>query len=137
MKLLVLTSEPIIAESLRDVLGPEARDAEVMVVAPALHSSRLRFWLSDADEAIAKADAVWRETVENLSDAGVPAAGDTGESDPLEAVEDALREFDADKIVVFTHPEGMQRYREEADEQELERRFGRPVERALVPSSSG
>jgi predicted TIM-barrel enzyme len=135
MKVLVLTSETVTAQQLRDALGGNVADAEVMVVAPALHESRLRFLLSDADEAIAKADAVRRETVENLGDAGVPAAGDTGESDPLKAVEDTLREFDADRIVVFTRPAGEQRHREGVDERELEQRFGRPVEHALVPSS--
>jgi hypothetical protein len=29
--------------------------------------------------------------------------GDTGESDPLLAIEDALRTFPADQIVLFTH----------------------------------
>ena len=38
-------------------------ELEVMVVAPALHESGLRFWVSDADEAIARADRVRRESV--------------------------------------------------------------------------
>ncbi|MGZ4173038.1 MAG: hypothetical protein ACXVQR_01040, partial [Solirubrobacteraceae bacterium] len=60
MNVLVLTSEPISAEQLRGAL-PDADPSErteVLVVAPALHESALRFWLSDADEAIAKAEAV-------------------------------------------------------------------------------
>ncbi len=34
-----------------------------MVVAPALHENALRFWVSDADEAIARAEEVRRRTV--------------------------------------------------------------------------
>jgi len=134
MKVLVLASEPISADELRAALGhsgePDLEDTEVRIVAPALHASALQFWISDADEAISKADAVWRDSVAKLGAAGVDAQGDTGESDPMIAVEDALANFDADRIVVFTHPESEQRYREDIDEAELEERFGRPVERA-------
>lgn len=107
-----------------------------MVVVPALHESALRFWLSDADEAIAKAAAVSNETVERLGDAGVAASADTGEGDPLEALEDALSSFEADRIVIFGHPDGQQRYREDLDEHDLQQRFGLPVDRAELPASS-
>jgi hypothetical protein len=84
MKLLVLTSEPITGRQLRDALGTNAdpAEAEVMVVAPAFAQSALRFWMSDADEAIAKADAVRRESMQELGEAGISATGDTGEADP-------------------------------------------------------
>jgi hypothetical protein len=65
MKLLVLTSEPITGGQLREALATDTdpAEAEVMVVAPAFAQSALRFWMSDADEAIARADAVRRESV--------------------------------------------------------------------------
>jgi hypothetical protein len=134
VKLLVLTTEPISAEQLRDTVndGIDPRHVEVMVVAPAVHADAIRFWLSDADDAIAKADAVRRETVDELGEAGVPASGDTGEGDPEEAIEDTLATFPADRIVVFTHRESEQRYREGVDPAELEQRFGLPVDHATV-----
>ena len=134
MRLLVLTTEPISAGQLREAVAGAAdpSDAEVMIVAPALHESALRFWMSDADEAIAKADAVRRESVERLGAEGVSASADTGESEPLEAVADALKTFDADRIVIFSHPEDQQRYREEIDDNEVHERFGLPVDRAEV-----
>jgi hypothetical protein len=137
MKVLVLTSEPVAAEQFRDALtGADLSEGtEVLVVAPALHESALRFWLSDADEAIAKAEAVSDETVDRLGEAGIAAQGDTGESDPLEALEDALRDFRADRIVIFTRPASDQRYREDVSRDEVERRFGIPVERALLPAT--
>jgi hypothetical protein len=134
MKVLVLASEPITAQQLREALSSDVdpSDAEVMVVAPALQESGLKFWLSDADDAIARADAVRRESIERLGDAGVSATGDTGESDPEEAIEDALKTFDADRIVLFTHQGEDQRYREDLDDRELAERFGRPVDHASV-----
>jgi hypothetical protein len=132
MRLLVLTSEPITTERIREALGTdiEPSDAEVMVVAPAYAESGLRFWMSDADEAISKADAVSRETVQELGKEGVSAAGDTGDGDPHTAIEDALKTFDADRIVVFTRGGEDQRYREDLDRDELAERFGRPVDLA-------
>ena len=62
----------------------------------------------------------------------LPASADTGESDPIEAIEDALRTFPADRIVLFTHSESEQRYREDIDPREVERRFGLPVDRAIA-----
>lgn len=134
MRLLVITSEPISAPQLRSAVQrtSDLSDLEVMLVAPALHDTPLKFWLSDADEAISKAERVRRESVAKLAAAGVAAYSDTGEGDPLDAIEDALRTFDADRIVVFTRPREEQRYRENIDPHEIEQRFGRPVEHALV-----
>jgi hypothetical protein len=130
MKVLVIASEPISADRLRAALGAATDDAEVMVVAPALHSSALRFWLSDADEAIQRAESVQRETVEGFDDAGVDAHGDTGESDPVKAVEDVLVTFPAERILLFTRPASDQRHDEDIDADALQERFGLPVQRA-------
>jgi nucleotide-binding universal stress UspA family protein len=134
MKVLVLTSEPITADQLRGALDAdvEPSDSEVMVVAPAYAESGLKFWMSDADDAIAKAEQVRRESVQELDKAGVPASGDTGEADPETAIEDALKTFDADRIVVFTHKGEAQRYREDVDWDEVAERFGKPVDQAAV-----
>ncbi len=110
-KILALVSEPVSTDVLRSALDDGAPDAEVMVVAPAL-DSRTRFWTSDNDEAIARAEEVQQETVEQLAKSDVNAAGDTGEADPLLALQDALATFPADEIVIFTRPEGDQNWAE-------------------------
>jgi hypothetical protein len=137
MKVLVLTGESVGADDLRAALGTDTdpTDTEVMVVAPALQESGFKFWFSDVDDAIAKADEVRRETVDRLGDEGVPASADTGESDPMLAIEDSLRTFRPDRIVLFTHVEEDQRYREDLDPAEIESRFGIPVDRAALPAS--
>lgn len=118
------------ADRLRSALGEATDDAEIMVVAPALHRSALRFWLSDADEAIQRAELVQRETVEGLDDAGLDAHGDSGEGDPVKAVEDVLVTFPAERIVLFSRPVAEQRYDESIDADALQQRFGLPVQRA-------
>ena len=132
MKLLVLTPEPVDGEMLRKVLGEDVSQAEVLVISPAGHQSKLAFWVSDADEAIAEAEAAQEETVERLEEQGVDAAGDTGESEPAVALEDALATFPADRIVVFSHPQGDRDYREDDGLADAESRWGVPVTHALI-----
>jgi len=126
MKILILASEPVSAPDVRDAVGEDVSDAEVMVVPPALTHSPLRFWASDVDEAIEHAQSTQRQTVKRLREEGIPAQGDSGESAPLQALEDNLALFAADRIVIFSHPEGERDYREDELE-EAERRFGIPV----------
>ncbi len=132
MKLLVLTPEPIDANLLRSALGEEVEGAEVLVVSPATNQSPVAFWVSDSDEAIAEAETAQVETVERLEEAGVDAAGDTGESEPAVAIQDALATFAADRIVVFSHPEGDRDYREDDGLADAEARFGIPLQHALI-----
>ncbi len=127
-----MTPEPIDAAFLREALGEDVRGAEVLVVSPATHQSKLAFWVSDSDEAIEEAETAQVDTVERLEEAGIDAAGDTGESEPVQAVEDALATSDADRIVILSHPEGDRDYREDAGLAEAEARWGIPVTHAIV-----
>ena len=130
-KILALVAEPISGDALRSALGEAAGDAEVKVVAPAL-DSKTRFWTSDNDEAIARADEVQQETVERLAEDDVDAVGDTGESDPLLALQDALATFPAEEIVICTHPEGERNWAEEDLLEQAQGRFSVPVRQIEV-----
>jgi nucleotide-binding universal stress UspA family protein len=130
VKLLVVTPEPVDANLLRSTFGDEVEGAEVLVVSPATNRSKLAFWVSDSDEAIAEAEAAQEETVERLEEEGIDAAGDTGESEPAVAIEDALATFPADRIVVFSHPD--LDYREDEGLRDAEERFGVPVTHAQI-----
>ena len=132
MRLLVVTPEPVDAAMLRATLGDEVEGAEVLVVSPATNRSSVAFWVSDPDEAIAEADATQTETVERLEEEGLDAAGDTGESEPSVAIQDALATFPADRIVIFSHPEGDRDYREDEGLADAEARFGVPVTHAVI-----
>lgn len=131
-KILALVSEPISAEALKSAVGEhEAEHAEVLVVAPALNS-KIKFWTSDTDEAIGRAEAVQEETVERLDEEGIDAAGDTGEADPLLALQDALQTYPADEIVLFTHAGGERNWQEEGVVDQAKSRFDRPVSHLIV-----
>ena len=49
------------------------------------------------------------DTVERLEEEGIDAAGEVGESDPAQAIDDALATFAADRIVIFSPPRGRPR----------------------------
>lgn len=132
MKLLVVTPEPVDAAMLRATLGDEVKGAEVLVISPATNRSKVAFWVSDPDEAIEEAETAQEETVERLEEAGVDAAGDTGESEPAVAIEDALATFPADRILLFSHPGGELDYREDEGLADAEERFGVPVTHAEI-----
>jgi nucleotide-binding universal stress UspA family protein len=132
VKLLVVTPEPIDAAFLRETLGDEVRGAEVLVVSPATNESKLAFWVSDSDDAIAEAESAKEDTVERLEEEGIDAAGQVGESEPAQAIDDALATFDADRIVIFSHPEGDRDYREDEALAAGEQRWNVPVTHALI-----
>ena len=131
-RILALVSEPISADALRSAVGPEEADsAEVLVVAPALNT-KTRFFLADPDPAIERAENVQQESVERLDEEGIDAAGDTGESDPMLALQDALTTYAADEIVLFTHPGDSQNWLEEGLVDEARERFNRPVRHVVI-----
>ena len=132
MKLLVLTPEPIDADVLRAAVGEDAEGAEVLVVSPATNQSKLAFWVSDPDDAIAEATTAETDTVERLEEEGIDAAGQVGESDPAQAIDDALATFAADRLVIFSHPEGHDDYRESDALTDAESRWNLPVSRAEI-----
>ena len=132
IKILAVVSEPVSGDALKTAIGADrAEEAEVLVVAPALNT-RARYWLSDPDSAIGRADDVQQETVERMDEQDVDAVGDTGESDPLLAVQDALQTFPADAIVLFTHPDSQVNWLEDGVVDELKKRFKGKVEHLVI-----
>ncbi len=133
MKLLVLATEPITADDVRDALpgDDDVEGAEVLVVAPAVNESAVAFWVSDSDEAIGDAESVARRTADALRERGARARATTGESEPLLALQDALATFPADRILIVARSdEDRARYREDDVAGEAGRRFGVPVTEA-------
>ncbi len=128
MKLLVLATDPVSADSVRQALPDENLDgAEVLVVSPAVNESALAFWVSDSDEAIEEAESAAERTAAQLRESGARARATTGESEPLLALQDALATYPADRVLVFVRDEDEARYREDDVVGETERRFNVPV----------
>ncbi|MGH2958481.1 MAG: hypothetical protein ACRDKE_02670 [Solirubrobacterales bacterium] len=128
MKLLVVASEPINEDAVELITKDETPD-EVRVIAPTLTGSALRYWMNDTDAAMAEAERVVDESLNELADAGVPAsAAPVTDDQPAVTIDDALREFEPDRIVVIKHAEGDESYREEEVVEEIGEYTDVPVE---------
>src|SRR4051812_33275672 len=105
-RILVVANETVTGTVLHQAIRFRAKNVggEVLVVAPALNS-RLRHWMSDVDAARRVAEKRLAASLERLTAAGIRATGRIGDSDPLQAIADALSVFPADEIIVATHPE--------------------------------
>ena len=127
-RILVIANETVGGDSLiREIRRRSEGVAEhVLVVAPALNS-HVRHWTSDEDGARAEARERLDESVAQLQAAGVDVEGRVGDGDPLQAIEDALRTFGADEILISTHPEGMSNWLERGVVESARQRFTPPV----------
>ena len=114
---------------------PDLRDADVLVVAPALNS-RLRHWLSDEDEARCRAKERAGACVKQLERSGAHANGRVGDADPLQAIADALPTFAADEVVIAAESAELDG-RADALAERARKRFALPVlqARRLRPDS--
>ena len=105
-RILVVANEtvggaPLLEEIARRASG---RGAEVRVVAPALVKSRLKYGLADVDDAKREAQARLEKSLESMRRRGITAEGHVGDADPNLAIEDELRTFPADELIIATHP---------------------------------
>jgi GABA permease len=132
-RILVVANETVAGRSLRDevVRRAEEGDAEVLVVTPALNT-RIRHWTSDEDTARAAAQIRLDESLASLSTDGIDARGVVGDDDPLQAIEDSLRMFPADEIVVSTHPPGRSNWLEHGIVERAGERFDLPITHVVV-----
>jgi hypothetical protein len=130
-RLLVVITTEVADAALRDLVRSRAGDdAEMLVVAPASEISRLD-WLTNAeDDARADAASLASQTADAAPTENVEAS--VGDSDPLKAIEDALRTFPADEILVVTRPDDQAGWLEEGSGETAQARFPLPVTRFVV-----
>ena len=131
--ILVVANETVGGATLRERIRERSEGvrAEVLVVAPALNSP-IRHWASDEDGARAVAEARLRESLSMLRAGGVSARGEVGDAEPLQAIEDALRTFGADEIIISTHPEGRSQWLERGVVSAARERFAVPITHVVV-----
>jgi hypothetical protein len=132
-RILVIANETVGGEALREQIErkSEGRRTEVLVVTPALNTP-LRHFTSDVDKARGEAQQRLDESLARLRDAGVEARGEVGDGDPLQAIEDALRTFGADEVIISTHPEGRSHWLERGVVTGARDRFAVPITHVVV-----
>ena len=132
-RILVIANETVGGERLREEIRrrSEGYDEQVLVVSPALNSP-LRHWASDEDNARVEAQKRLNASLERLRAGGIDAKGEVGDAEPLQAMEDALRLFGADEIIISTHPEGRSHWLEKGIVETARERFAVPITHVVV-----
>jgi hypothetical protein len=127
-RLLVVANETVASDILQETLASHAGgDTDVLVIAPALNT-RIGFWASDDRRARRHAGTRLAICLRSFADAGIEADGFVADADPLLAIEDALRVFDADRIVISTPPEDRSNWLARDIGARARQRFARPIE---------
>lgn len=132
-RVLVVANETVGGpELLREIQGrAEGRRTRVLVVAP-VPAGQLAQWSGDAGDAPDVARQRLEDSVASMRAAGLDASGQTGEIDPMQAVEDAIRTFAPDELIVSTHPERLESWFEHDLPERLRRRFAVPVTHVVI-----
>jgi hypothetical protein len=132
-RILVIANETVGGKELRELLEQLSTGVseEILVICPALNS-RLRHWASDEDPARAAAQGRLHASIATLAAEGIRARGEIGDADPLQAMEDGLRTFGAEEIVISTHPPGRSHWLEQGVVERARERFDVPVHHVIV-----
>jgi len=132
-RVLVVANETVGGSQLLETIRGRiaGRDARVLVVCPALNSP-VRHWASDEDDARAQAQTRLDASLQAMQGAGIQASGEIGDGDPIQAVEDALRTFRPDELIVSTHPPGKSHWLERGVVEKARERFALPVTHVVV-----
>jgi hypothetical protein len=130
-RVLVVTTANDPEEAVDSLVREHAgEDAEVRVVAPASKISWLD-WLTN-DEDAARRDAARRAEVASEAAPGDEVDAEVGDVDPLQAIEDALREFPADEVLVLTPPDQQPEWLEKGLGELALKRFSVPVTQVVT-----
>ena len=133
-RLLVVANETVGGEPLLREIGDRCRnrDCEILIVTPALAASRASHWASDVDEAIELARQRMELSLIAVGELGLKGRGEIGDSDPNVAIEDALRVFPADEIVISTHPPHRSRWLEHGVVERARNEIDLPITHVVV-----
>ena len=132
-RILVIANETVGGGPLRKQIEERSAgyDTTVLVVSPALNSP-IRHWASDEDPAREEARQRLEASLQRLRENGIEASGEVGDADPLQAIEDAVRTFGPDEIIISTHPEGRSHWLERGVVSGARERFAVPITHVVV-----
>jgi hypothetical protein len=133
-RILVVANQTAEGQELLEEIRNRCRggDCEVLLVSPALVGSRSQRWASDIDEGLDLARERMARSVTALRGVGVEVRAEVGDPDPNMAIEDALRMFPADEIVISTLPPGESRWLEHDVVERTRREVDLPMTHVVV-----
>jgi GABA permease len=132
-RILVAANETVGGPELLSEITERAGDrrARVLVVCPALNSP-LRHWANDEEEARVQAQQRLESSVSSMRATGLDVEGEVGDGDPIQAIEDAIRTFRPDELIISTHPPGRSHWLERGVVERARSRFDLPLIHVVV-----
>ena len=132
-RILVVANETLSGRALRTAISerPPDGETELRIVCPALNT-KIKHWTNEEDEARAAAQQRLEGLLASLRREGFEADGEIGDDDPVQAMEDALRLFPADEVMISTHPPGRSNWLEHDVVDRARERFDLPVTHVVV-----
>lgn len=117
-RILAIANEAVEGEAFLQLVAEHAgaQPAEVLVVAPGLGDDEGRL----------------ERSIERLVSEGVHAYGWVGNADPMQAIAGALAVFEADELIIATHPAHKSSWLAQDVVTRARERFGLPTEHVVV-----
>jgi hypothetical protein len=129
---LVVANEALAGAELAELILQHGREHfEVDVLAPVL-ASHVHYAVSDIDRELAEARGRLERSLGWAREHKIVARGAVGDPNPTTALEDELRAFDADEVIVVTHPRERETWQERGELARLRRELDVPVTHVVV-----
>jgi len=132
-RILVIANETVAGGTLHAMIKQKSEGyrENVLVVAP-IQPSPLQHIASDEGPGRQVAQKRLDTSLAKLRQEGISARGHIGDADPLQSIEDALRTFGPDEVIISTHPEGRSHWLERGIVEGARDRFAVPITHVVV-----
>jgi metallophosphoesterase superfamily enzyme len=129
---LVVANETLAGAELAELILQHGRaHVEVDVLAPVL-ASHIHYAVSDIDGELAEARTRLERSLAWAREHKLVARGEVGDPNPTTALEDELRTFGANEVIVVTHPRDRETWQERGELARLRRELDVPVTHFVV-----
>ncbi|HWK16708.1 MAG TPA: hypothetical protein VNR66_04575 [Solirubrobacteraceae bacterium] len=129
---LVVANETLSGDELRrQITRVDPEHTEIDVLVPVL-TSRVHYAVTDIDRERVAAQARLNRSLRWAEQCGIVARGEVGDPSPASALEDRLRAFGADEVIVVTHPREHESWQEQGELKRLRRELDVPVTHVSV-----
>ena len=129
---LVVANEALAGAELAELILQHGREhVDVDVLAPVL-ASPLHYAVSDIDRELAEARTRLERSLAWAHEHKIVARGEVGDPNPTTALEDELRSFGADEVIVVTHRRDRETWQERGELARLRRELEVPITHVVV-----
>jgi GABA permease len=131
-RVLVVANEALAGAEIGELILRHGREqVEVDVLAPVL-ASHVHYAVSDIDRELGDARSRLERSLAWAHEQRIAARGAVGDPNPTTALEDELRTFGADEVIVVTHPRDRETWHERGELGRLRRELDVPVTHVVV-----